>query len=117
MGKLSTHVLDTSRGTPASGVRVELHRLKDTSRELMAEAITNAQGRTDAPLLTGERLEPGQYELTFYIGDYFRHAGAVLSTPPFLDTVIVRVGLADAGGHYHIPLLVSPYGYSTYRGS
>jgi 5-hydroxyisourate hydrolase len=117
MAGLSTHVLDTSRGLPAAGVRVELHRLNGSSREPISEATTNAQGRTDAPLLTGERLEPGQYELTFHVGDYFTRAGVALSTPPFLDSVVVRVGLADASGHYHVPLLVSPYGYSTYRGS
>ena len=83
----------------------------------MAGAVTNAQGRTDVPLLAGDRLEPGTYELTFHVGAYFARAGIALSSPPFLDLVVVRIGLADAAGDYHVPLLISPYGYSTYRGT
>lgn len=117
MPELSTHVLDTARGVAASGVRVEVHLLRGPSRELKSDATTNSQGRTDAPLLAADRFEPGEYELTFHVGEYFRRTGVTLSSPPFLDTVVVRVGLADANGRYHVPLLISPYGYSTYRGT
>ncbi len=117
MPHLSTHVLDTSRGAPAAGLLVELHRLDDPDRELVASAVTNADGRTAVPLLAGDRFRPGVYELTFHAGDYFRTAGIILSDPPFLDRVVVRVGLADPAGTYHVPLLLSPYGYSTYRGT
>jgi 5-hydroxyisourate hydrolase len=117
MARLSTHVLDTSRGTPASGVAVELHILRGGGREAVASATTNADGRTDAPLLAGDRIEPGVYELTFHAADYFRRAGVALPDPPFLGDVVIRVGIADGAGHYHVPLLLSPYGYSTYRGS
>ena len=82
-----------------------------------SSATTNAQGRTDAPLISRDRLERGVYELTFHVGDYFRRNGIMLSDPPFLDRVVIRVGVADPAGQYHIPLLVSPYGYTTYRGS
>ncbi|HEX8164514.1 MAG TPA: hydroxyisourate hydrolase [Beijerinckiaceae bacterium] len=116
MGRLSTHVLDTMSGTPAAGVRVELYALGE-ERRLVASATTNADGRTDAPLLSGDALPGGAYELLFHVGDYFRGKGAVLPSPPFLDTVPVRFGIADASAHYHVPLLVSPFAYSTYRGS
>lgn len=117
MGHLSTHVLDTSRGLPAAGVLVEVRMLNGTDSQRVAAAATNAQGRTDAPLLMGDRLERGIYELTFHVGDYFRAAGVPLTDPPFLDHVVVRVGVADPAAGYHIPLLISPYGYSTYRGT
>jgi 5-hydroxyisourate hydrolase len=117
MARLSTHVLDTSRGVPAAGVRIELHVLHGDSRQRVAQATTNGDGRTDAPLLSGERLETGTYELTFHAGEYFRRAGIALPDPPFLDRVVVRVGIAEPAGNYHVPLLVAPYGYSTYRGS
>jgi 5-hydroxyisourate hydrolase len=117
VARLSTHVLDTSRGVAAAGLRVELHMVDGTRRHPIIEATTNADGRTDAPLLSGDRLEPGVYELTFHAGDYFRRRGVSLTDPPFLDEVIVRVGIADAAGNYHVPLLLSPYGYSTYRGT
>jgi 5-hydroxyisourate hydrolase len=117
MGRLSTHVLDTSRGIAAAGMRIELHRVTGTARHPVAEATTNASGRTDAPLLAAERLETGVYELTFHAGDYFRRCDVRLANPPFLDQIIVRVGIADAEGEYHVPLLISPYGYSTYRGT
>ena len=117
MARLSTHVLDTARGVPAAGVKVQLHILRGDERGIVATATTNADGRTDAPLLSQDRLHTGVYELSFYIGDYFRRAGTTLTDPPFLDVVLVRVGIADAAGSYHVPLLVSPYGYSTYRGS
>jgi 5-hydroxyisourate hydrolase len=117
MSQLTTHVLDTARGLPAANVPVEVHILRGSDRELVSSATTNAQGRTDAPLLAGDRLEPGVYELTFHVGDYFRRAGFTLSDPPFLDRVVIRIGVADPAGHYHVPLLISPYGYSTYRGT
>jgi 5-hydroxyisourate hydrolase len=121
MPRLSTHVLDTAHGRPAAGMRVELHRLVDGlidgQRRLVAEATTNTDGRTDTPLLSADRLEPGLYEMTFHAGDYFRSGGLALTNPPFLDTVVVRIGISDPFGHYHVPLLLSPYGYSTYRGT
>ena len=116
MARLSTHVLDVSRGAPASGIVIELHRL-GSDRRLVATAVTNADGRTDAPLLSGDRLETGVYELTFRAGDYLSRSGTVLPDPPFLGDIVVRVGIADAAGDYHVPLLLSPYGYSVYRGS
>ncbi len=117
MARLSTHVLDTARGVPAYGVVIDLHRLDGFDRHAVTRATTNADGRTDAPLLSGDRLEPGIYELTFHAGDYFRTLGLSLTDPPFLDQVVLRVGLADPAGAYHVPLLLSPYAYSTYRGS
>jgi 5-hydroxyisourate hydrolase len=117
MGHLSTHVLDTSRGLPAAGVLVEVRLLRGTESTRVAAATTNAQGRTDAPLMADQPLERGTYELTFHVGDYFRRAGVALSDPPFLDQVVIRVGIADADAGYHVPLLISPYGYTTYRGT
>ena len=117
MGRLSTHVLDVSRGVAAAGVAIELHRLDGDTRRRVVQTTTNADGRTDAPLLAGERLERGVYEITFHAGDYFRRADIALTDPPFLDHVVVRIGVADPAGNYHVPLLLSPYGYSTYRGT
>jgi 5-hydroxyisourate hydrolase len=117
MARLSTHVLDTSRGTPAAGIELELHLLGDGDRRLVTAAVTNDDGRTDAPLLTGDRIEPGTYELRFHTGAYFRRVGVSVTDPPFLDIIVIRFGVADPQGHYHVPLLLSPYGYSTYRGS
>jgi len=119
MGKLTTHILDTANGKPASGVVIELFRLSPSlSSTRLVSATSNADGRCDVPLLEGDAFKPGVYEILFYIGDYFREAqGASLPEPPFLDTVVIRVGLADAQSHYHVPLLVSPWSYSTYRGS
>ena len=116
MPQLSTHVLDTARGTPAAGVLIELRTAGAGDGAPLATATTNAEGRTDAPLAAG-RLQPGVYELTFHVAEYFRQRGVPLTDPPFLDRVVIRVGLAEAGGRYHIPLLISPYGYTTYRGS
>ena len=117
MARLSTHVLDTMLGRPAAGISIELHRLTGSSRVPVAAAVTNADGRTDAPLLSGDRLDVGVYELVFHVGAYLRGAAIALPEPPFLDDVVVRVGIAEAAGNYHVPLLLSPYGYSVYRGS
>jgi 5-hydroxyisourate hydrolase len=118
MGRLTTHVLDTANGCPGEGIRVSLYALgADGGMELMLEAVTNADGRVDAPLLEGAAFKVGSYMLEFAAGDYFRAYGIALSEPAFLDIVPIRFGIADAGAHYHVPLLISPYGYSTYRGS
>lgn len=117
MGRLSTHVLDTARGGPAQGVAVELHALEGEGRRLLARVETNADGRTDAPLLAGDAYRPGTYELVFHVGEYFRRRGAAAADPPFLDRIPIRFAMAEADGHYHVPLLVSPWSYSTYRGS
>lgn len=117
MARLSTHVLDTARGGPAKGVTIELHRIHNGERLYLKTMVSNADGRTDAPLLTGERLEIGVYELTFRAGDYLRGSGAALADPPFLDDIVVRFGISEPEGNYHVPLLLSPFGYSTYRGS
>lgn len=115
-GLLTTHVLDTMHGVPAAGLRIQLWRL-DERRELLKTVSTNAQGRTDEALLRDEALLPGTYELVFAVGEYFAARDVKLPEPSFLDLVPVRFGLADAGAHYHVPLLVSPWAYSTYRGS
>ena len=117
MARLSTHVLDTSRGVPAEGVAIQLHKVDGAGRTPIASATTNRDGRTDAPLLSGDRLDPGIYELTFAAAQYFARLGAVLADPPFLGDVVVRVGIADPAGNYHVPLLLSAHGYTTYRGS
>ncbi len=116
MGRLSTHVLDTSSGRPAAGLVIELWRRGGTPRHLET-VTTNADGRVDGPLLEGGDMAPGVYELRFHVGDYLRDTGASLPDPAFLDVVPVRFGIAEPDGHYHVPLLVSPFGYSTYRGS
>ena len=112
MGRLSTHVLDTSSGRPGAGVRVVLRRGGD----VLADMRTNADGRTDKPLLEGTAFQTGAYELTFHVGDYFRAQGTPLADPPFLDVIPLRFSITE-DAHYHVPLLVSPFGYSTYRGS
>lgn len=118
MARLSTHVLDIARGVPAAGVRLALHRMLDGGGdELVAERTTNKDGRTDAPLLAGEVIPTGRYRIRFHAGDYFRARGVQLPDPPFVDVVELHFGIADAAGHYHVPLLVSPWSYSTYRGS
>ncbi len=118
MARLSTHVLDTMLGRPAAGVRVILSRRDgDGTYRPVTDAVTNADGRTDAPLLAGEAFQPGQYELAFHVGAYFRGLAIALPEPAFLDVVPIRVGLSDPEGHYHVPLLVSPWSYATYRGS
>lgn len=118
-GRLTTHVLDTASGRPASGLAIELFRLEGTDRVHVKSVTTNSDGRCDAPLLAGESLAAGTYELVFHAGDYLRAQAQAqpLPEPVFLDIVPIRFGIADAGAHYHVPLLISPYGYSTYRGS
>jgi 5-hydroxyisourate hydrolase len=115
MGRITTHVLDTAAGKPAAGLKVVLTRL-DGKPATVAETITNADGRCDKPLIDGADVAPGMYEIMFHVGDYFRRAGAALPNPPFLDLVPIRFGVTE-DTHYHVPLLVSPYAYSTYRGS
>lgn len=115
-GRLTTHVLDTAQGRPGAGIAVRLFRVS-AEREEITQTRTNADGRCDAPLLNGDAMEAGTFELEFDAGDYFASAGIALSEPRFLDTVVIRFGIADPGAHYHVPLLISPYGYSTYRGS
>lgn len=118
MGRLTTHVLDTANGCPGEGISIRLFRLSaDGAMVLLREAVTNDDGRVDAPLLEGEAFAVGTYLLEFAAGDYFRARGVKLAEPAFLDIVPIRFAIADAGAHYHVPLLVSPYGYSTYRGS
>lgn len=114
MGRLTTHVLDTAAGRPAAGMVVDL---LDHSGARLARATTNGDGRLDRPLLEGEALKAGQYRLQFHVGSYFRVHGTPLADPPFLDVVTVDFGIADRAAHYHVPLLVSPYSYTTYRGS
>lgn len=116
-GYLTTHVLDTARGLPAAGLKIALYRLEGAERRLLAETITNADGRTDAPILPQSGFAPGSYELVFLAGDYLRATGQAGAEPLFLDQVPIRFGMNDAGAHYHVPLLLSPFGYSTYRGS
>ena len=115
-GRLTTHVLDTAAGRPAAGLSIALYRLDGETRTHLKTVVTNADGRCDAPLLQGADFSTGEYELVFAAGDYLRAQGLVLPEPAFLDKVPIRFGMAEAA-HYHVPLLISPYGYSTYRGS
>jgi 5-hydroxyisourate hydrolase len=118
MGQLTTHVLDTAAGMPARHMSIELHRLDGGgAATLLTTVETDADGRTPAPLLEGETLRAGRYSLTFHVADYFRARGTTLPDPPFLGDVVIRFGIADAADRYHVPLLVSPWSYSTYRGS
>lgn len=117
MGKLSTHVLDIAQGRPAADVALELYALGPGGRTLLKSARTNQDGRCDAPLLQGDDMRAGQYELVFAAGDYFARQGLLLPVPRFVDRVTLAFGIADAGQNYHVPLLVSPWAYSTYRGS
>ena len=116
-GGLSTHVLDTARGKPAQGVKIMLYRVSGNSHKKIAEAVTNADGRTDAPMLSGAAFTAGTYELVFCAGDYLRASGQAGSGTLFLDEIPIRFGVPDAAAHYHVPLLISPFAYSTYRGS
>jgi 5-hydroxyisourate hydrolase len=119
MGRITTHVLDVASGTPARGVRVTLYARDDKGGALtrVAEASTNAEGRCDAPLVEGDALKRGRYRLCFAIGAYFAARGVASGDLPFLDEVVVDFGVDDASGHYHVPLVASPWSYSTYRGS
>jgi 5-hydroxyisourate hydrolase len=117
MGKLTTHVLDTANGRPGAGIKVELFALAGDTRRALKTTFTNDDGRCDEPLLEGDALVAGEYELVFGAGDYFASIGTKVPQPRFVDRVVLRFGVADAGAHYHVPLLVSPWSYSTYRGS
>lgn len=117
MGKLSTHVLDTTKGKPGAGVKLELYAVGAGSRVLIKTDTTNADGRCDAPLLEGAAMQPGRYELVFAAGDYFAAQGVALPEPKFIDRVTIAFGIADASQNYHVPLVVTPWSYSTYRGS
>ncbi|PSM17553.1 MULTISPECIES: hydroxyisourate hydrolase [Nitratireductor] len=115
-GRLTTHVLDTATGKPAAGLSIALYRIEGERRTHLKTVSTNADGRCDAPMLAGDAFATGRYELVFFAGDYLRANGAELPEPAFLDEIPLRFGMAEPS-HYHVPLLLSPYGYSTYRGS
>ena len=115
-GQLTTHVLDTARGCPAAGIAIRLHAVGPYPRHICS-LVTNSDGRGDAPLLEGGAFAAGRYELEFSLGTYFALHFAALPDPPFLDDIVIRFGISASDQHYHVPLLVSPYGYSTYRGS
>ncbi|MEZ8760138.1 hydroxyisourate hydrolase [Vibrio splendidus] len=117
MGRLTTHVLDTTHGLPGAEIKVELYKVNEDSTEKLATVITNSDGRTDVPILAGNDFRPGKYQLVFYVADYYKSKGVELDGVPFLDDVVIRFGLDDPEAHYHVPLLVSPYSFSTYRGS
>jgi len=117
MGKLSTHVLDTAHGRPGAGVKLALYAVHGDERSLLKTGHTNADGRCDAPLLEGDALQPGQYELAFFAGDYFAGMGVDLPSPRFLDRIVIAFGIADGAQNYHVPLVMTPWSYSTYRGS
>jgi 5-hydroxyisourate hydrolase len=115
---VTTHVLDVTSGQPAGGVRVEFYELAGgPDRNLIADVVTNADGRTDRPLMSADEARAGRFELVFHAGDYFRRLRTGMADPPFLDVIPIRFGLADPQAHYHVPLIVSPWSYSTYRGS
>lgn len=117
MGKLSTHVLDTAQGKPGAGVVIELYAVEAGGRRLLKRDTTNADGRCAGPLLAGEAMRPGSYELVFAAGDYFAAQGLALPTPRFIDRVTIAFGIASAQQDYHVPLVMTPWSYSTYRGS
>ncbi|MEP2640867.1 hydroxyisourate hydrolase [Roseobacter sp.] len=116
-GYLTTHVLDTARGCPAAGIAVVLYRVDGDTRSLLARAVTNADGRTDAPILGTDDFATGTYELVFEAGTYLTASGVAPEEPRFLDSIPIRFGISDLTSHYHVPLLLSPFGYATYRGS
>ncbi len=117
MGKLTTHVLDTTHGTPAANLEIRLHAVMDGQKTHVKTVRTNTDGRVNEPLLEGDAFKVGVYELEFFVGAYFTGKGLRLLEPKFLEVVPVRFGVSDFSAHHHVPLLVSPYGYSTYRGS
>ncbi|WP_339535844.1 hydroxyisourate hydrolase [Pseudomonas hunanensis] len=117
MGRLTTHVLDAAHGCPGSSIKVELYRVEGQQLELVNTALTNSDGRVDAPLLQGDDYRTGVYQLQFSAGDYYRARGVQLPAQVFLDVVVLRFGIDESQEHYHVPLLISPYSYSTYRGS
>jgi 5-hydroxyisourate hydrolase len=114
---LTTHVLDTASGKPGEGIKIEFSVLEGESYKLLATVTTNADGRNAQPLLTPENMKAGKYQLVFYIGEYFAKQGTVLPNPPFLEKAVIQFGMADATAHYHVPILASPWSYTTYRGS
>lgn len=116
-GRLTTHVLDTAQGKPAAGVKIMLYRVTGNSHKKIAETVTNDDGRTDAPMLAGAGFTAGTYELVFCAGTYLRASGQAGDGTLFLDEIPIRFGVPDADAHYHVPLLISPFAYSTYRGS
>ncbi|MEO6984065.1 MAG: hydroxyisourate hydrolase [Paralcaligenes sp.] len=117
MGKISTHVLDTMHGIPAEGVRIDLYRIRGAKRELLRQAVSNSNGRCDEPLLQGDTMQPGVYELIFHAGDYFAGKGVKVPEPRFVDQIALRFGVAHADQTYHVPLIVTPWAWSTYRGN
>lgn len=117
MGKLTTHVLDTMHGVPGANIQVELFRVEEGSLTKIKTVTTNFDGRTDEPVLEGNEFVTGKYQLVFHVADYYKNQDVDLGEIPFLDDVVIRFGLGEAGAHYHVPLLVSPYSFSTYRGS
>ena len=117
MGRLTTHVLDAAHGCPGSSIKVELYRVEGQQLELVNSVLTNSDGRVDVPLLQGEDYRSGVYQLQFSAGDYYRARGVALPESAFLDVVVLRFGIDAGQEHYHVPLLISPYSYSTYRGS
>ncbi|MGA2187108.1 MAG: hydroxyisourate hydrolase [Steroidobacteraceae bacterium] len=116
MGQLTTHVLDTTAGVPAAGVRIELHELSAPAPRLLASACTGPDGRSPGPLLAGDAFHAGRYALTFHVAEYFRGRGLALPEPAFIEDAVVRIGIASPHEHYHVPLLVSPWSYAVYRG-
>lgn len=116
-GYLTTHVLDTARGCPAAGLKIMLYEVTGMNHRKLVEMVTNADGRTDAPILPVGKFAPGVYELVFCAGEYLRGVGLAGEVPIFLDDIPIRFGMSDPEAHYHVPLLLSPFGYSTYRGS
>jgi 5-hydroxyisourate hydrolase len=114
---LTTHMLDTANGKPAEGVKIDFSVLEGSAYKLIRTVHTNADGRNAEPLLTPETMKVGQYELVFYIGEYFTKLGTVLPNPPFLEKAVIQFGMADATSHYHVPILATPWSYTTYRGS
>ena len=117
MGRLTTHVLDAAHGCPGSAIKVELYRVDGNQLELVNSLLTNHDGRCDTPILQGDDYRSGVYQLQFHAGDYYRARGVALPQPAFLDVVVLRFGISAEQEHYHVPLLISPYSYSTYRGS